>query len=36
MNATTVFVVLTLLRIVIPFGTIFLVGSLLERRRFAL
>jgi hypothetical protein len=36
MSATTVFILLTLLRIVIPFGTILLVGSLLERRRYAL
>lgn len=35
MNAMLAIVVLTLVRMVIPFGMILLIGSLLERRRLA-
>jgi hypothetical protein len=35
MNATLAVVVLTLIRIVIPFGMILLIGSWLESRRLA-
>jgi hypothetical protein len=36
MNAVLAIVVLTLIRIVIPFGMILLIGSLLERRKVAI
>lgn len=35
MNGVLVIVVLTLIRVIIPFGIVLLIGSLVEHRRLA-